>query len=638
VKLGTNGRFGAAAFCTAALAAVAAWLDARHAWITPAFDAVAHQFYEAPILAFIRRPSQLVLVRWHLAVGVGLFVFGLLLARRLSRHGRRALVVFAAGYVLRAAVWICGGNLPLVRGDSCHYIEIATSVLRGEGPVKHYVGSFFNDYRHIREGRGGLDDWDTPLYPILIAFATRLLGFGPDSPIEARLAIAKGCSFVFNILCLPALYFFARRRYDPRIALGAMAALAVLPVHAIYAGFELRESLVALMSILAVWGFSEVCVADPGRKAIWGWALAAGLCGGLAVMSRTTALALLAGCGLYGLAAAGLRRYVALFAFALLAALVCVPWALATWLEYGTPFHSMTRNFEYNFSWSVHHYIQGNTRPSEFYTLENIPEILRVKAKSLLLIAVTSTMIVGLPLVLGFARQLFSKDVERRGPAVLAATIFVVFVLATLKQVADVTQVMQLGRYYLPVFAIALPAALAGALGWIDSLADGKRVRCLLAVTWCALVWADPTWAHDVSWLSNRYQLHWPGLREAGEWIRAHPDQVPPDARIMAWLPWEVRVLSDRTTILMPRNYKTLRILEVIQQYRVTHFLWGSFEPPPFDEINPQAWSEELDALHTILRLTEQREVYHTTNEVFFPLRLYRLSQAPVEPRAGGAQ
>ena len=62
-----------------------------------------------------------------------------------------------------------------------------------------------------------------------------------------------------------------------RVALGAMAALAVLPVHAIYAGFVLRESLVALTSILAVWTLTEVWSTAPGRKAIWGWALAAGL-------------------------------------------------------------------------------------------------------------------------------------------------------------------------------------------------------------------------------------------------------------------------------------------------------------------------------------------------------------------------
>ena len=112
---------------------------------------------------------------------------------------------------------------------------------------------------------------------------------------------------------------------------------------------------------------------------------------------------------------------------------------------------------------------------------------------------------------------------------------------------------------------------------------------------------------------------------EPGDWIRAHPDRVSPQARIMTWFPWELRVTSDRTTILMPRNYKTQRIQEVIQQYRVTHILWGSFEPPPFDEINPESFSEELDQLHTALRLTAEREVYHTTNEVFFPVRLYRL-------------
>ena len=54
-----------------------------------------------------------------------------------------------------------------------------------------------------------------------------------------------------------------------------MAALAVLPVHAIYAGFVLRESLVALTSILAVWALTEVWHASrigrvdlgPGRSA-----------------------------------------------------------------------------------------------------------------------------------------------------------------------------------------------------------------------------------------------------------------------------------------------------------------------------------------------------------------------------------
>jgi len=201
----------------------------------------------------------------------------------------------------------------------------------------------------------------------------------------------------------------------------------------------------------------------------------------------------------------------------------------------------------------------------------------------------------------------------------------VVFVLATLKRVADVTQVAQLGRYYMPVFVLALPPAVSGIIGWLDSLSDGKRVGRWLAVTFCALVWADPTWAHDASWLTNRFQLKWPALRTAGEWMQANPSRVSPQARIMTWFPWELRVTSDRATILMPRNYDPRRIQEVIEQYGVTHILWGSFEPPPYYEINPESWALELDRLKTVLGLTDAREVYRSSGELFFPVRLYRL-------------
>ncbi len=109
------------------VAIVAAWLDVRYGWITPAFDAVAHQFYEIPILARIRRPSQLILVRWHLAIGSVMLVIGLMLTPWLTRHARAWLAIWIAGYAIRAAIWIAGGNLPLVSGDSCHYLEVATS-------------------------------------------------------------------------------------------------------------------------------------------------------------------------------------------------------------------------------------------------------------------------------------------------------------------------------------------------------------------------------------------------------------------------------------------------------------------------------------------------------------------------------
>ena len=138
-------------------------------------------------------------------------------------------------------------------------------------------------------------------------------------------------------------------------------------------------------------------------------------------------------------------------------------------------------------------------------------------------------------------------------------------------------------------------------------------------------MWADPTWAYDASWLTKRYQLHWPGLVEAGEWTTSHPGEVSPRARIMTWFPWELRVTSDRTTILMPRNYNPRRIKEVMSQYGVTHILWGSFEPPPYYEINPESWMRELDNLRTALGLTDGREVYRSSRDIFFPVRLYRV-------------
>jgi Dolichyl-phosphate-mannose-protein mannosyltransferase len=625
VTPGSTGRWLLLALIATALSGLGAWADARYGWITPAFDAVGHQFYEVPLLAAIRRPSQLVLVRLHLAIGSVFLVVGLVAAPFLNRRGRVFLAVFGMGYAIRAIIWICGGNLPLVPGDSCHYLEVANSVLRGEGPVKHYVESFFRDYPKIREDKGVLDDWATPLDAYVRAAAFRIAGLGPESPVQARLFAAKACSFIVNLLTLPALYVFARRRYGCRVAIWTMAVMAVLPVHAIYAGFVLRESLVALMSILAVWTLTEVLHADPSRRSIWAWTGAAGVCAGLAILSRTTALALVAAAGLFAVVVHGRRRFVPLLLWGSTAAVICLPWAWATLQEYGSFFYSYTSYFEYNFSWTVHHYERGNTLPSQFYTWTNLPEIVRIKIKSLFLIVIYSTMIVGLPIVLGVCRRLGRRAGQGRETDLLVASICVVFVLATLKTIADVTQVAQLGRYYLPLFALVLPAGIAGLIEVVDLSGFGRKIVPWAALTYCALVWADPTWAYDASWLVKRYQLHWPGLSEAGEWIAAHPDRVPPKARIMTWFPWELRVTSDRTTILMPRNYNPARIKEVMGQYGVTHFLWGSFEPPPFFEINPESWAIELEKLRTSLGLTDAREVYRTSRDSFFPVRLYQV-------------
>jgi hypothetical protein len=615
----------AAGILLAVSTVLGAWLDWRFGWVESCFDAIAHQFYEVPMLERVRRPSQLVLVRWHLVIAGVMASLFLFVAPTRGRHARRWLAVFWLGYAVRATAWICGGNVPLVPGDSSHYLEVATSVYRGEGPVKHYVESFFLDYPRIRQNQGVLDDWATPLDAYVRAATFRILGVVPAESLDRTIAAAKLCSFVINLMTLPALYGFVRRRYGREIALPSMAVLALLPVHAIYAGFVLRESLVALTAVLAVWSLTEVWHADPKSRRIWTWALIAGVCGGLAILARNTGLALVGAAGLYSLFTKLKGRVLPLALWALTVGAVISPWAYATWSEYGVPFFSYTGYFEYNFSWTVHHYQKGNTLPSQFYTAANMPEIVRVKIKSLLIIIVTSTMILGLPMIAGFFRRLLRPEGPARDVDRLVATIAAVFIAATIKSIPDVTQVAQLGRYYLPLFAIMVPTAVAGLHDWLALVRVDRRAVPWIIATFVALVWADPTWAYDASWFTRPFQLHWPALREAGDWIKTHPEQVPSDARIMTWFPWEMRVTSDRTTVLMPRNYQRDRIIEVMKQYGITHLLWGSFEPP--EHVDPQAWGAYLDRLKIGLGLTDSQEIYRSPDQpgFFFPVRLYRV-------------
>jgi hypothetical protein len=602
--------------------------DAFTAWSEHLFDFVAHQFYEIPLLAALRRPSQMALARWHSAALVVIVAAGLLLWSRLDRHRRSLWALFTAAYAIRAVIWIAGGNLPLVPGDSSHYIEVATSVYRGEGPVKHYVESFFIEYPAIRQGHGTLDDWATPLYAYVLAGVYRLVGVVPGESLEPTMAVAKATSMVLNLLCLPALYGLARRVHGREVALVAVSLLTILPVHAIYAGFALRESLVALTSILAVWMLLETWRAQGGRALAY--AIAAGVMAGLAILARNTAMVLLAVCALYGLIAHWRTHRVAMALWSMTLLATITPWAWATYVAYGEPFFTYTRFFQYTFSWAVHHYQIGVPTAADFYTWANAAEILRVKTKSLLIIAVYSTMILSLPITVAAAtRWLRTADEQPSGARQLdrlSLLCLLAFVGATIGNIADVTQVAQLGRYYLPVYVLLLPTSAATMVTWSHHLTSSS-VRGLACATLVALLWSNPTWAYDATWLTKPFQLHLPALRAAGQWIREHPDAVPPDARVMTWFPWELRLLSQRTTILMPRNFDVRRNLQTMGEgpygYGVTHVLWGSFEPPP--HIDPETFGPFLERLRLQTGLTDGAEIYRSPPNMPFPVRLYRV-------------
>ena len=201
--------------------------------------------------------------------------------------------------------------------------------------------------------------------------------------------MAKGVSFAASLLALPAVYGFGRRRFDREVGLGAMAVLAVLPVHAIYAGFALRESLVALTSVARRLDADRGLVGPTPRDGLGLGGRRGRLARGWRSWRGTRRWRSMAGAGLYGLVAHGRRCLGPLVLWGVVLAGRDRPWAWVTYREYGQPFYSYTNYFQYNFSWTVHHYEKGITRAADFYTRANAPEIVRVKVKSVAIIAVT---------------------------------------------------------------------------------------------------------------------------------------------------------------------------------------------------------------------------------------------------------
>lgn len=608
-------------------------LDGATGWFRGAFLGFCRLFYEKSALAEVRSEGQLAVAR----VAAPLLGFGLgLILLAWPWAGRRARLGLAIGYAalsVRLAVWVVAGTWPLVPGDSCHYLETGRSVAQGLGPVKHYVESYFRDYPAIRQGKGVLDDWATPLWAYLLGGLFRVTGVTAGTGVEELAARARGLSLAFNLGCLPLLYILAKRVHGERVAWGATAVLALLPVHAIYGAFELRESVAGFTAVLAVMLTRESWWARGGRG-MWGYAVLGGMAMGLAILARNTGMALAAAAAVHGLIRHGRRWRGAVLAWAGSLGFAIAPWAWATYQAYGEPFYTYTKYFAYNFSWTVHHYEKGNTRADQFFTRGNWPEILRVKIRALGIIGMVSTMILGLPLAAGLAgrfawrqREGVERDVAGAGRDYdrLVFLVMLAFVAGTLAQVADVTQVEQLGRYYMPVFVLALPTAVAGLLGLLDRW-GWRGGKWLAGATLAALWWSNPGWAYDATWLARPYQLHWPGLQAAGEWIRSHPEAVPPEARVLTWFPWEMRVVSDRITVLFPRSYYPPHIERAMRQYGVTHVLWGSFEPP--GDVDPETWGPYLTGLREGLGLTEQRLIYQSDKKVMYPVRLYRLSGA----------
>lgn len=591
------------------------------------FHFVAHQFYEMPQLAGLRAASQMALLKYHIAVWLIVAATWLVANQKFSPEMQKIGWVLLLGWALRAGAWIAGGNLPLIPGDSSHYIETANSVALGLPSSKHYVESFFKDYPPIRAGRPVLDDWATPLYADCLGFIFRMTGsgIGPEKNLEMTFGLAKGLSFIFNLLTLPALYLFVRRHISASAALPSMALAAILPVHVIYAGMELRESLVGLTSLLAVWLAHEFLSAKNFKSKVI-LAIVAGIASGLAILSRNTAMVLVLCLGLWLLWYGGKKQLVLMPVWAGCVLIVIAPWAWLTFKAYGKPFYSYTEHFAHTFSWTVHHYAAGLPDVKKFYATENLPELVRVKIKSIFILFGYSIMILSPPVVLGFYFRV-RKPLEKAGRNMdtLALLLFTAFAAATVARIADVTQVAQLGRYYMPIYLLMLPTAVRGLMELKSAEFQlSRKMKKLGALALVGCLWADPTWAYDASWFVKPFQLHWPGLVDAGKFIQEHPEAVPPEARVMSWFPWEMRVTSNRITVLMPRSYDARRIREVMDQYGVTHVIWGSFETP--QHVDPESFGPYLTGVKAAIGLSESNEIYRTPRQAagLYPVTIHR--------------
>ena len=216
-------------------------------------------------------------------------------------------------------------------------------MLRGEGPVKHYVESFFRDYPRIREGQGVLDDWATPLDAYVRAAAFRIAGLGPTSPVEARLGRRQGVQLRHQPADIaralrfrsPALRMPGRDLDDGRSGHSA----GPCDLRRVRAARKPGRTDVDSGGLDADRGFArrsrrgERSGPGPSRPAC----ARAWPCCRARPRSRCWRPR-----GSSPIVMHGRRRLGPLLLWGVIAAVICLPWAWATFEEYGTPFYSYT--------------------------------------------------------------------------------------------------------------------------------------------------------------------------------------------------------------------------------------------------------------------------------------------------------
>ena len=100
----------------------------------------------------------------------------------------------------------------------------------------------------------------------------------------------RSLTVVFGVATLVVVYALGRLLYGPRAAIVAMLLLAVMPYHVIVTRQVLLDGPMVFFATLALWLLAKYCV-DQGAV----WLVAAAAVMGLAVLTKETAVVLVAG-------------------------------------------------------------------------------------------------------------------------------------------------------------------------------------------------------------------------------------------------------------------------------------------------------------------------------------------------------
>ncbi len=166
---------------------------------------------------------------------------------------------------LRLLIWRQPLHQPA--NDEFEYITVARDIIAGRGL------SFYERYRWLR----------APLYPLFLAGSLRLSGGDLHLAALPNLLLSAG---VVGLIARIARALDPRRGDGPALLAGLLAAL--LMTAATFAGLYMAETLFAFLLALALLQLLRWRAA--GRRAAWLHAGAAGLCLGLACLTRSAPL------------------------------------------------------------------------------------------------------------------------------------------------------------------------------------------------------------------------------------------------------------------------------------------------------------------------------------------------------------